>query len=169
MAAGDAIQEATRNRLRPIFMSTLTSVVGMLPLVLFPGAGSELYRGLGSVVVGGLALSALLTLIVVPPLMSVFLGVSAPKPHDDQLATEPAAPLPEAALAEGRTGARRRRRRRRQRQRRHLAQRWSHLKACIPSSNASSEISMRIARATTTRPKCASNSSIRFSSYLAGT
>ena len=100
MAAGDAIQEATRNRLRPIFMSTLTSVVGMLPLVLFPGAGSELYRGLGSVVVGGLALSALLTLIVVPPLMSVFLGVSAPKPHDDQLATEPAAPLPEAALAE---------------------------------------------------------------------
>ena len=51
-----AILEATRNRIRPIFMSTLTSVCGMLPLVLFPGAGSELYRGLGSVVVGGLAL-----------------------------------------------------------------------------------------------------------------
>ena len=40
----------------------LTSVFGMLPLVLFPGSGSELYRGLGSVVVGGLALSAVLTL-----------------------------------------------------------------------------------------------------------
>jgi HAE1 family hydrophobic/amphiphilic exporter-1 len=43
----------------------------MLPLVLFPGAGSELYRGLGSVVVGGLALSAILTLLIVPPMMKV--------------------------------------------------------------------------------------------------
>ena len=54
MPINDAILEATRNRIRPIFMSTLTSVIGMLPLVVFPGAGSELYRGLGSVVVGGL-------------------------------------------------------------------------------------------------------------------
>ncbi|WP_112322792.1 efflux RND transporter permease subunit [Oceanibium sediminis] len=65
----DAIEEATRNRIRPIFMSTLTSVFGMLPLVLFPGAGSELYRGLGAVVVGGLSLSAFLTLLTVPPLL----------------------------------------------------------------------------------------------------
>jgi HAE1 family hydrophobic/amphiphilic exporter-1 len=64
-----AIVDATRNRIRPIFMSTLTSVFGMLPLVMFPGAGSELYRGLGSVVVGGLALSAVLTLLIVPPMM----------------------------------------------------------------------------------------------------
>lgn len=70
----DAILESTRNRLRPIFMSTLTSVVGMLPLALFPGAGSELYRGLGSVVIGGLALSAVLTLLIIPPLMSLFAG-----------------------------------------------------------------------------------------------
>jgi HAE1 family hydrophobic/amphiphilic exporter-1 len=68
----EAIVEATRNRIRPIFMSTLTSVFGMMPLVLFPGAGSELYRGLGSVVLGGLALSAVLTLGIVPPLMSLF-------------------------------------------------------------------------------------------------
>ena len=74
MAIDDAIMEATRNRVRPIFMSTLTSVFGMLPLVLFPGAGSELYRGLGSVVVGGLSLSAVLTLLIVPPLMTVFMG-----------------------------------------------------------------------------------------------
>ena len=66
-----AIMQATQNRIRPIFMSTLTSVFGMLPLVLFPGAGSELYRGLGSVVVGGLALSAVLTLAIVPPLLSI--------------------------------------------------------------------------------------------------
>jgi HAE1 family hydrophobic/amphiphilic exporter-1 len=74
MSADAAIREATRNRIRPIFMSTLTSVVGMLPLVLFPGAGSELYRGLGSVVVGGLALSALLTLVLVPPMLSIVVG-----------------------------------------------------------------------------------------------
>ena len=66
-----AILEATRNRIRPIFMSTLTSVFGMMPLVLFPGAGSELYRGLGSVILGGLALSAVLTLLIIPPLLSL--------------------------------------------------------------------------------------------------
>jgi len=74
MEAAAAISEATRNRIRPIFMSTLTSVFGMLPLVLLPGAGSELYRGLGSVVVGGLALSALLTLLIVPPMLAVVVG-----------------------------------------------------------------------------------------------
>jgi len=74
MAVSEGILEATQNRVRPIFMSTLTSVCGMLPLVLFPGAGSELYRGLGSVVLGGLALSAVLTLLIVPPLMAVLVG-----------------------------------------------------------------------------------------------
>lgn len=71
MRVSDAIMEATRNRIRPIFMSTATSVFGMLPLVLVPGAGSELYRGLGSVVVGGLSLSAVLTLLIIPPSMSI--------------------------------------------------------------------------------------------------
>ena len=74
MSASEAIIEATRNRVRPIFMSTLTSVFGMLPLVVLPGAGSELYRGLGSVVVGGLALSAILTLIIIPPMLSLVVG-----------------------------------------------------------------------------------------------
>ena len=74
MAVRDAILEATRNRLRPIFMSTLTSVFGMLPLVLAPGAGSELYRGLGSVVIGGLSLSAILTLLMVPALLALFVS-----------------------------------------------------------------------------------------------
>jgi len=74
MAIEDSIMEATRNRIRPIFMSTLTSVFGMAPLVFFPGAGSELYRGLGSVVLGGLSLSAVLTLAIVPPLLTLFTG-----------------------------------------------------------------------------------------------
>ncbi|MCW8951191.1 MAG: efflux RND transporter permease subunit [Rhodospirillales bacterium] len=71
MSAADAIMASTRNRIRPIFMSTLTSVFGMLPLIVFPGAGSELYRGLGSVVVGGLTLSAILTLAIIPPLLAL--------------------------------------------------------------------------------------------------
>ena len=53
----DAILEAVRSRIRPIFMTTFTTVLGLLPLVIFPGAGSELYRGLGSVLLGGLLVS----------------------------------------------------------------------------------------------------------------
>jgi HAE1 family hydrophobic/amphiphilic exporter-1 len=71
MTPEEAILDSTKTRLRPIFMSTLTTVCGMMPLVLAPGAGSELYRGLGSVVVGGLALSAVLTLLIIPPLLSL--------------------------------------------------------------------------------------------------
>jgi len=78
MAPIDAIEEATRNRIRPIFMSTLTSVMGMMPLIVFPGEGSELYRGLGAVVVGGLSMSAFLTLLTVPPLLRLALR----KPQD---------------------------------------------------------------------------------------
>lgn len=73
MAIRDAIVEATRNRIRPIFMSTLTSIFGMLPLVVIPGAGSELYRGLGSVVIGGLSLSAILTLLLIPPMLAMIM------------------------------------------------------------------------------------------------
>ena len=74
MSANAAIIEATRNRIRPIFMSTLTSLFGLVPLVIFPGAGSELYRGIGVVVFGGLGLSTFATLIIVPPLMGIALN-----------------------------------------------------------------------------------------------
>ncbi|MEL7115828.1 MAG: efflux RND transporter permease subunit [Pseudomonadota bacterium] len=89
MSPVDAIEEATRNRIRPIFMSTLTSVCGMLPLVLFPGAGSELYRGLGAVVVGGLSMSAFLTLLTVPPLLRLVL-TAKPKAADSAQTPVPA-------------------------------------------------------------------------------
>ena len=91
MEVRDSILEATRNRLRPIFMSTLTSVFGMLPLVLVPGAGSELYRGLGSVVIGGLSLSAVLTLLMVPALLAIFVS------HKETTAFKTKASLLEAA------------------------------------------------------------------------
>ena len=69
----EAIRESVRTRTRPIFMSTLTSVFGMLPLAVSPGTGSELYRGLGSVVVGGLILSTVFTLFLVPSVFSLSL------------------------------------------------------------------------------------------------
>ena len=69
----EAIRESVRTRIRPIFMSVGTSVLGMMPSVLFPGAGSELYRGLGSVVVGGLVVSTVFALLLVPALFSLVL------------------------------------------------------------------------------------------------
>ena len=72
-----AISESVKTRIRPIFMSVSTSVCGMLPLILFPGAGSELYRGLGSVVVGGLVLSTVFTLFLVPALFSLAMDARA--------------------------------------------------------------------------------------------
>jgi HAE1 family hydrophobic/amphiphilic exporter-1 len=67
----EAIIEAVRSRVRPIFMTTLTTVLGLLPLVLFPGAGSELYRGLGAVLLGGMFVSTVVTLVLVPLLLGL--------------------------------------------------------------------------------------------------
>ncbi|NDY95832.1 efflux RND transporter permease subunit [Wenzhouxiangella limi] len=67
----EAVETAVRLRLRPILMSTFTSLFGMLPLLLLPGAGTELYRGLAAVIVGGMALSTLFTLILLPSLLRV--------------------------------------------------------------------------------------------------
>ncbi len=71
MNARDAITESVTTRVRPIMMTTITSLLGMAPLVVLPGAGSELYRGLGSVVIGGMALSTVFTLFLVPLLFSL--------------------------------------------------------------------------------------------------
>lgn len=78
MQGAEAITHSVRTRIRPIFMSTATSLFGLLPLVLAQGSGTELYRGLGGVILGGLTLSTLLTLFVVPALLSFM--VSKPKP-----------------------------------------------------------------------------------------
>jgi len=71
----EAILASVRTRVRPIFMTTTTTVLGLLPLVLFPGAGSELYRGLGSVVLGGLIVSTIFTLVLVPTLFSLAIEI----------------------------------------------------------------------------------------------
>ncbi|MFC6634277.1 efflux RND transporter permease subunit [Microbulbifer taiwanensis] len=85
----EAVEQALRLRLRPIFMSTLTSVFGMLPLLVAPGEGSVIYRGLAAVIVGGMAVSTLFTLVLLPALLQT-----------GRLA------LPKFALMRGRTIAR---------------------------------------------------------------
>jgi hydrophobic/amphiphilic exporter-1 (mainly G- bacteria), HAE1 family len=72
-----AIALSTQTRVRPIFMSVITSVAGMAPLVIGGGAGSELYRGLGAVVVGGLLVSTVFTLFLTPTLMSLMMDMQA--------------------------------------------------------------------------------------------
>jgi multidrug efflux pump subunit AcrB len=64
-----AVAQSIRIRARPVYMSTLTSLFGMLPLMLMPGVGSEIYRGLATVIVGGMTVSAIFTLILFPSLL----------------------------------------------------------------------------------------------------
>jgi HAE1 family hydrophobic/amphiphilic exporter-1 len=75
MSADEAILASVRTRIRPIFMTTITTVLGLCPLVLFPGAGSELYRGLGAVVLGGLLISTFFTLLLVPTLFHLAMEI----------------------------------------------------------------------------------------------
>ena len=68
----EAILEAGRTRLRPIFMTTMTTVFGMIPLSLGIGQGSEMYKGMAIAVIFGLIFSTLLTLILIPVLFYVY-------------------------------------------------------------------------------------------------
>ncbi len=71
LTASEAVRNALRLRLRPIFMSTLTSLFGMLPLLLFPGVGSVIYRGMAAAIVGGMSVSTIFTLILLPSLLQL--------------------------------------------------------------------------------------------------
>lgn len=71
MSPRDAVLDSVRTRIRPIFMTALIGLLGLLPLVISPGAGSELYRGLGSVTLGGLVFSTFFTLFFIPALFTL--------------------------------------------------------------------------------------------------
>ncbi|WP_302776805.1 efflux RND transporter permease subunit [Porphyromonas uenonis] len=62
----DAVMESGRSRLRPVLMTSMTTILGMLPMALSRGMGKELYAPLGITIIGGLLISMLVTLILVP-------------------------------------------------------------------------------------------------------
>ena len=74
-----AVTEAVDARLRPIMMSMITTVAGLSPLVFIPGAGTELYRGVGTIVLAGLVFSTLVTVTLLPVLLTTLLRLR-PRP-----------------------------------------------------------------------------------------
>ncbi|AZQ82654.1 efflux RND transporter permease subunit [Colwellia sp. Arc7-635] len=96
LSTHNAVAQAVRIRARPVYMSTLTSLFGMLPLMLMPGVGSEIYRGLATVIVGGMTVSAIFTLVLFPSLLrlngkdtAVDTDSRNKQSHADELNTEP--------------------------------------------------------------------------------
>ncbi|HKJ15096.1 MAG TPA: efflux RND transporter permease subunit [Desulfobulbales bacterium] len=84
MTHHDAVLDSTRSRLRPIYMSATTSIFGMMPLVLVQGAGSEMYRGLGSVLLGGLAVSTVCTVFVIPAILMFVIPMEKRREHKSE-------------------------------------------------------------------------------------
>lgn len=74
MSVNESVITASRQRLRPILMTTLTTVLGMVPMALGKGEGAEMWNGLGTVVSWGLSFSTLITLVLIPTLYAVFIS-----------------------------------------------------------------------------------------------
>jgi HAE1 family hydrophobic/amphiphilic exporter-1 len=72
MAVKEAVMEAGRRRLRPILMTTLTTIFGLLPLALGIGEGADAQAPLARAVVGGLTASTLITLVLIPVIYTLF-------------------------------------------------------------------------------------------------
>jgi HAE1 family hydrophobic/amphiphilic exporter-1 len=84
-----AIKEGGKTRLRPILMTTLTTVLGLLPLSLGIGEGAEIRAPMGITVVGGMLVSMILTLIVIP----VMYAIMDRKQYDNQSGSESSEPI----------------------------------------------------------------------------
>jgi hydrophobe/amphiphile efflux-1 (HAE1) family protein len=82
-AAGEAIRNAVRLRFRPVMMTMLSTVLGGVPLVLSTGAGAEAREAIGWVIVGGLGISTVFTLLLVPVLYLLLAPVSKPRTHEE--------------------------------------------------------------------------------------
>jgi HAE1 family hydrophobic/amphiphilic exporter-1 len=80
-----AVIESVKTRIRPIFMSATTSVFALFPLTISTGQGSELYRGLGSVILGGLAVSTIFTLFIIPALLAFFIHLEKNRLPDEEV------------------------------------------------------------------------------------
>lgn len=79
MSAITATVTAARSRLRPVLMTTLTTILGMIPMALSQGQGSAMWRPLGISVIGGLTVSTILTLVLVPTLYCILQGTGIKK------------------------------------------------------------------------------------------
>ncbi len=81
MSVRDAVTEASVMRLRPILMTSIATIGGAVPLALSTGAGAEARSAIGTVIVGGVGLSTVLTTLVVPALYLLIAGYSKPSNH----------------------------------------------------------------------------------------
>jgi len=70
-----AVVAAGRSRLRPVLMTTLTTILGMLPMAIGTGQGSEMWQPMGISIIGGLLVSTVMTLVVVPSVYCIFQGI----------------------------------------------------------------------------------------------
>jgi len=68
----DAVMEAGRSRMRPVLMTSLTTILGMLPMALSQGMGKEMYSPLGTTMIGGLLVSTFITLLLIPTIYTFF-------------------------------------------------------------------------------------------------
>jgi len=96
-ALNDAICEAARSRLRPILMTTLTTVLGLVPMAFFPGEGTELVAPIGKTVLGGLSFGTLMTLFLMPVIYAII------NKHSDKRSAKAQANRERIAAGEGRS------------------------------------------------------------------
>lgn len=100
MEEREALLLSCQTRLRPIMMTVISSICGMLPLAFGEGSGTELYRGMGTALIGGLAFSTLFTLFMVPVLMSLMMDLGFHTLKEDLVKdslAEPSSPRPPPA------------------------------------------------------------------------
>ena len=100
MTAAEAVHEAVESRLRPIAMSAITTIFGLAPLVFIPGEGTELYRGVGAIVLFGLAGAAMVTLTFLPAATVTVLSWTQRKQSSSGKG-DPAASVPGGGLQHG--------------------------------------------------------------------
>lgn len=89
MGIREAVVKGGHSRLRPVIMTTLTTILGMVPMAIGTGQGSEMWRPMGTAVIGGLTVSTILTLILIPVLYCVFASVGVKRrrrKHHERLA-----------------------------------------------------------------------------------
>ncbi|MDQ3624922.1 MAG: efflux RND transporter permease subunit, partial [Verrucomicrobiota bacterium] len=79
----EAVKDAVAVRLRPILMTTATTLIGLAPLVFIPGAGTELYRGVGVIVLFGLGFTSFVTLTFLPALLITLMSFTKRKQKED--------------------------------------------------------------------------------------